>query len=81
MSDQPANKCCDLVNHLCEYIDGDLNEETRRIFDEHLKDCKNCQIVVNTLTKTIEICKEGTEKIHLPNDVHNRLLKELGLDQ
>jgi predicted anti-sigma-YlaC factor YlaD len=72
--------CCDLVKHLSDLRDGELSPELTDLILEHLENCDNCRIVVNTLNKTIDLCQEGTELIHLPEDVHNRLLAKLDLD-
>lgn len=72
--------CCELLKHLGEYLDGELDSETNELISEHIESCHNCQVVVNTLSKTIQLCKDSSEKIHLPDDVHQRLLEKLNLE-
>jgi len=81
MSEVHQIPCCDMLDHLCDFLDGDLEPEIMESFNAHLAGCLNCQIVVNTVNKTIQLCKDGTQQIKLPQDVHQRLLAELGLDQ
>lgn len=71
--------CCDLMHHLNALIDGDLDPETTELIQNHMESCQKCRAVINTLNKTIALCQEGTQQIHLPQDVHNRLLEKLHL--
>lgn len=79
MNENKELPCCDLINHLSDLIDGSLDPETTDLIQIHLQSCQKCRAVINTLTKTIALCQEGTQQIHLPQDVHDRLLKKLNL--
>ena len=72
-------QCKQLLGSLSEYIDGDLQAELCAQLEEHLKDCDNCRVVVNTLRKTIELY-EQTPEPDLPQDVRERLFFKLELD-
>ncbi len=72
--------CKQMLGNLSEYIDGDLQAELCAQIEEHLKDCDNCRIVVNTLRKTVEIFEQTTPPAELPQNVRERLFYKLQLD-
>jgi predicted anti-sigma-YlaC factor YlaD len=74
-------QCKQLLSHISDYVDGDLPPELCVTIAEHLKNCENCRIVVDTLKKTIEIYKETTPLSELPEDVRERLFLKLHLDE
>ena len=45
-----------------------------------MADCDDCQIVVDTLKKTVSLYKEATEEPAIPSDVRVRLFRRLKLD-
>ncbi len=64
--------CQGLIAELTEYLDGDLGADVRVELEQHLANCHNCRIIVNTTRKTIEIyC--NAEPAPLPEDVRERL--------
>jgi predicted anti-sigma-YlaC factor YlaD len=82
MSEHVHNpQCKQLLGSLSEYIDGELQAELCAEIEEHLKDCDNCRIVVNTLRKTVEIYeKTGSDQIEIPQTVRERLFLKLNLE-
>jgi anti-sigma factor RsiW len=71
--------CRDLLASISDYADGSLEEGLCQELDRHLADCDDCQVVVDTLRKTIELYH--TEVTHaVPEDVKRRLFKRLDLD-
>ena len=75
------NNCRYLLSSLSEYIDGDLGMELCQEIERHMADCENCQIVVNTLQKTVYLYHNSAEQPDLPNEVRTRLFKRLKLDE
>ena len=73
-------QCKQLLGNLSEYIDGDLQAELCAEIEEHLKDCDNCRVVVNTLRKTIELYEQTATPAELPQGVRERLFFKLELD-
>jgi anti-sigma factor (TIGR02949 family) len=71
--------CKSLLRNLSDYVDGELSPELCAELERHLEGCDNCQIVVNTLKKTIELYRLSTEEEHLPDDVRQRLFVSLEL--
>lgn len=65
-------KCKGLLSELADYLDEMLDPALRTEIEEHLNNCKNCRVVVNTTKKTIEIfC--NSEPVPLPVDTRERL--------
>ena len=51
------------------------------IYRAKKSDCENCQIVVNTLQKTVYLYQRVGEPPEIPQDVRKRLFKRLNLDE
>lgn len=54
MSHRPI-KCSDVVKHLCEELDADLNSRRCRDLRRHLKRCPNCRAYLDSLKKAIQL--------------------------
>ncbi len=72
--------CRQLLSTLGEYVDGALSGELCAELEQHMKDCKRCRVVVDTMKKTIELYQETGEETHLPDDVRERLYLRLNLE-
>jgi hypothetical protein len=62
-------------------VDGDLDPLLCDEIERHMADCENCQIVINTLKKTVELYHLTAEDPSLPSDVRTRLFHELNLEE
>ncbi len=71
--------CHDLLSSLSDYIDGDLDADLCKELEQHLCECPNCRIVVDTLKKTVELYQHEGEDTTLPDDVRVRLFYRLDL--
>ena len=68
--------CQEVVRQLSEYLDGELEADLIQSLEQHLSQCHDCRIIVDTTRKTIEIfC--NSESLPLPAPVHERLMKAL----
>ncbi|GIX47192.1 MAG: hypothetical protein KatS3mg131_1403 [Candidatus Tectimicrobiota bacterium] len=65
-------KCEELLRILGDYVDGDLDPALCAEFDRHLEGCNPCQVVVDTVRKTITLYK-NTEVYELPPAFRERL--------
>ena len=65
-------KCNPNIQNICDYIDGELEESLCKEIDEHLKECRNCRIMVDTLRQTVVLCREGKQE-RLPAEIENKL--------
>jgi predicted anti-sigma-YlaC factor YlaD len=73
-------QCSQLLGSLSDYIDNELQAELCAEIEEHLQDCNNCRIVVNTLRKTVELYEQiNGEQVELPDAVRERLYLRLEL--
>lgn len=80
MNKKEEMDCSDIMKYMNDYIDGNLEPEIAVFVKNHLESCLNCRIIYHTLSKTINLCQECTKNIHLPEEVHGRLIARLGLD-
>lgn len=73
-------RCRALVAQLNDYLDGELPADLCAELDTHLADCPDCQVVLDTLGKTVQIVRTiDLTPPALPADVEERLLTRLGL--
>lgn len=60
------------MQELSNYLDNELDPGTRSALEQHLAQCTDCRLVVDTTRKTIQIFCDS-EPLALPNDVRVRL--------
>lgn len=65
-------KCDDLIGELSDYIDGELEPELCKKLEAHLSNCGNCRLMVDTLRKTVQLCRDGTCE-DLPEELKEKL--------
>jgi anti-sigma factor RsiW len=64
--------CKKVILELTSYLDGVLDTSVRIDLEQHLSQCSDCRVVVDTTRKTIQIfC--NSEPVPLPEDVRKRL--------
>jgi len=68
--------CKDFLNELNEYLDETADPGLRQELEQHVNECPNCWVVVDTTRKTLQIFK-STEPEDLPPDVERRLMEAL----
>jgi anti-sigma factor (TIGR02949 family) len=74
--------CRHLLDSLSAFVDGELSEEICAEIEQHLNDCENCHVVVDTLRKTVSLYQTSGETPEaLPSDVKSRLYHCLDLDE
>lgn len=71
--------CKEWLGSLSDYVDGDMDGDLCADLEKHLQECPNCQVVVNTMRKTIELYHDAADEI-VPDDVRERLFACLQLD-
>jgi len=80
MTHQHDMDCQDILQNLHAYIDSELGSGLCGDIEAHLHACPDCQIVVNTLKKTIQLYKVDGQQTTLPGEVKKRLLVSLDLE-
>ncbi|MBG0784160.1 MAG: zf-HC2 domain-containing protein [Anaerolineaceae bacterium] len=72
--------CQDILKNLNAYIDGELDAGVCDQMEAHIDACPDCQIVVNTLKKTIQLYQVDGQDTTLPSETRRRLYACLDLD-
>jgi anti-sigma factor RsiW len=73
MSDHAHDRnCLDMFARLSEYIDNELDPEARTEIERHLEGCKPCLVCIQTLRRTMDICRRLDEE-PVPEDFIRRL--------
>ena len=65
-------KCEELLAALNEYVDGTIEPGICDAFEQHLKGCNPCQVVIDNIRKTITLYKDG-KPYDLPVEFRQRL--------
>jgi len=74
-------ECKSLLESLSDYVDGTLSEELCEEIQRHIAECQNCQIVVDTLRKTVYLYHAtASEPENVPPKVRDRLFRSLNLE-
>jgi hypothetical protein len=68
--------CKDFLSELNEYLDETADPELRKQLEQHVNECPNCWVVVDTTKKTLQIYKH-TEPQDIPERVHRKLTEAL----
>ena len=66
-----------LKNKLGEDIGGDIVQELA----DHIKQCQDCKVDVDTIQQTIKIVRTGDFEYLIPQNVSKRLFKALNLEK
>lgn len=70
-------ECQKLISELSNLIDGTISPELCAELETHLKECKNCRIVVDTTKKTIELYHRDESSVEVPAVMREKLWKRL----
>jgi anti-sigma factor RsiW len=81
MEENSPHSCHKLLGSLSDYVDGELEQELCAEIERHMAGCENCQIVVDTLRKTIYLYKAASSATEIAPDVRKRLFLRLNLDE
>jgi predicted anti-sigma-YlaC factor YlaD len=74
------SSCHDLLQGLSAYIDNEASKAICEKIDRHLAECDNCRIMLNTLRKTISLYQIVDTADEMPNEIQERLLKTLAIE-
>jgi anti-sigma factor RsiW len=73
-------KCGEMLEALSDYIDGELEARLCAEIEAHMRDCPDCQIMVDTLRKTVVLYRLHGQ-VEVPPDVRSRLHAVLDLEE
>jgi anti-sigma factor RsiW len=65
-------KCTEFLKELTDYLDGAISPSVKGELEEHLHWCHDCEVVLNTTKKTIEIYRDN-KLYELPETLRVRL--------
>ena len=68
-----------VYKQICDFMGEDLDAPACQEVAEHLENCPNCKVYLDTVKKTVTICRENEKEKAMPEDVKNRLYKVLNL--
>jgi len=74
------NTCQDILDHISDYVDGELEVTLCAELETHLAGCRNCRVMVDTVRKTITLY-HSQAPAELPSGVEERLHKVLKMDK
>jgi hypothetical protein len=77
---EKSEHCRRLLASLSDYVDEVLEEELCSELEHHLSGCEDCQVVVDTLRKTISLYHSTATPPPVPTEVRERLYKRLNLE-
>ena len=77
--DHDHNTCQEILDHISEYVDGELEAGLCVELEAHLANCRNCRVMVDTIRKTITLYHAQAES-ELPDGVEQRLYRVLKID-
>ena len=64
--------CNEVLEQLGEYLDEDARLELCRAIEEHLQQCHDCQIEVDSIKKTI-VLYQADRSVEMPVTLNTRL--------
>ena len=70
--------CKQFLEELNEFLDDTVDPETKRHWQDHVNECPNCFVIVDTTRRTLQIYK-GVEEQEVPEDVSTRVWAALEL--
>ena len=59
--------CAEFLSEFGDYLDGCASPEVKECIEEHLRECKSCQVIIDSTRKTIRIVTE-CDTFTLPAD-------------
>ena len=72
-------KCQQMLGTLSDYIDDELEARLCAEIEAHLRECPDCQVMVDTLNKTVVLYRTYGQP-EIPADVQTRLYAVLDLE-
>ncbi len=79
MNEQNKASCDVILRSLSDYVDKTLSAELCQMIESHLAECPDCQVVVDTLQRTVYLYHRTAAEITVPDDVRQRLFRRLDL--
>ncbi|GAB4480253.1 MAG: hypothetical protein OHK0031_01260 [Anaerolineales bacterium] len=81
MTHNHSLNCQELLASISDYVDGSLGPQLCQEIERHILGCENCRVVLDTTSKTLYLYRQSAEKITLPGEVQERLMRALDLSE
>jgi anti-sigma factor (TIGR02949 family) len=76
----PHKRCQETLQQINEYLDGEISDDLCEEIERHISGCPDCQIIVDTLTRTIKLYRTLAQiEVAFPHNVEVRLLERLNI--
>ncbi|NOX63259.1 MAG: hypothetical protein GXP42_15140 [Chloroflexi bacterium] len=76
-----SENCVEVLSQLNDYVDGELDLALCKDLEQHLAECDDCRVVLDTLEKTVLLVQQLHQaEPELPKEVESRLFAVLKLD-
>jgi hypothetical protein len=59
---------------LNDFLDESTDPELRKELQNHVNECPNCWVLLDTTKRTIQVYK-GQDPQQIPDDIHTRLIE------
>jgi anti-sigma factor (TIGR02949 family) len=76
---QHKKDCQLLLKDLSIYLDGEASDDVCAEIEQHLSECDNCRVVVDTLNQTLHLYHTLPQP-DMPEELRARLYKSLDLE-
>jgi hypothetical protein len=71
----------EIVKRICDFMGEDLDAPACQEVAAHVEKCPECKIYLDTIKKTVTLCRDLETSKKLPSDVNHRLFKVLDLER
>lgn len=71
----------DDIKKICDIMGEDFDNPICQEVMEHLEKCPTCKVYYDTTKKTVLLCQDNDCPEELPEDVNERLMKALDLEE
>jgi dimeric dUTPase (all-alpha-NTP-PPase superfamily) len=65
--------CREIMKHISDYIDKEMEETLKEVFEQHIRICKRCRINLDSIEKTLLISKFIYKEEKIPKNVKKTL--------
>ena len=72
----PSLSCTEALDDLLDYVEGSLEPSHRQLFREHVHACRVCGYILESYSKTPNLCRRALKK-ELPAGLTDHLLAVL----
>ncbi len=71
-------RCEELLEHLFEYVDSEMNDQDRERLHRHLTECPTCQEATDAETKIRLLLRRSCREV-APNTLRMRVITQIGV--